>query len=127
MNQGNIALKLPPEWAENLRELATKNNQSVQELILEILAKYLEVDYHSFQGRQIREEIKKLSEKISQLERQDYQFKKVTDRLYMLEKLIVSLQTQVNNSKPSKDLDLRDDEEDIDDEPDEILTDFLDR
>ena len=126
MNQANINLKLPPEWLENLQELASKNNQSTHELILEILANYLNIDYSNFEGKQIRAEIEELKARFKQLEQKDYQFTRLNERLNILEELIISLQSQVISPKASPDLStLDDDDEEIYDEPDEILTDFL--
>lgn len=123
MNKTTIELKLPKKWAKKIIELADKNNQLVDELILEILAKYLDIDYGKFEGKQIRKEIDILNTKIDQLQERDYQFQKVTTKLNMLEKLIASLQSQVMHSQPLNKTPIIHD--DIEDEPDEILTDFL--
>lgn len=127
MNQTNINLNLPSEWLENVQELALQNNQSVSELILEVLAKYLQIDYDDFQRKQIRKEIAELRAKFSQIEQTNEQFVKLNQRLNTLEKLIISLQSQVNYSQSNNNLVIIDEQEDeeIYDEPDEILTDFL--
>ena len=124
----NLNLKIPQQWFGRLTKSAQENNQSVEDLILAVLAEYFNFDERGFQVQQLRQELEQLRQRVIQLEGQDYQFEQIINRLNILEKLMASLQTQWIKLRPSTSLPLveeYDDDDDIYDEPDEVLTDFL--
>ena len=121
----NLNVKIPQQWLGRLTKLAQENNQSVEALILAVLAEYLNFDEAGFPVQELPQELQQLRQRVIQLERQNYQFDKLTNRLNILEKLIASLQTQLIEPKPSTSLPSSEEYDDIYDEPDEVLTDFL--
>lgn len=123
----NFNLKIPQQWLGRLTKSAQENNHSVEDLILTVLAEYFNFNERDFQIQQLHQELQQLRQRVIQLEEQDYQFAQLTKRLNILEKLIASLQTQWIKLRPSTSLSLVEeyDDDDIYDEPDEVLTDFL--
>lgn len=120
-----INLEIPKEWNNELTKLQAKNNQSLEELILEILAQHLNINYDSFKVQKLAENLEELKKRIIYLEEQNYQFNKISNKMEILEKLMASLQTQNFKSSSSNINYIMEEDDEIEDEPDEILTDFL--
>ncbi len=123
LQPANLSLNVPDEWLENLDNIAAEKNQSIEELILEVIDDYLKLDSSKLSLKEIFKEHKELSKRLEILEKKDYQIDRLTTRLNILEKLISVLQTEgVKTKKYNRD---SFDEDDFEDEPDEVLTDFL--
>lgn len=125
MNKINLELQIPSQWKEELQKLADKNNQSLPEFTREIIGQYLAIKHEKLQQKQIKGEIEALKNRVKTLEEKDYQIEKITNKYNILEKLIASLQTQIFTSKTINENSIIEDDDDIEDEPDEILTDFF--
>lgn len=122
----NITLDLPLEWKEKIENLALEKQQSLSELITNIIGEYLGYNLDDININRLQENYHELSQRLKVLEGKDYQIERLQNRLNIMEKLVASLQSQVI-SRPLDRLShgmIMDEE--IDDEPDEILTDFLD-
>lgn len=123
LQPANLSLNVPDEWLENLDNIAAEKNQSIEELILEVIDDYLKLDSSKLSLKEIFKEHQELSKRLEILEKKDYQIDRLTTRLNILEKLISVLQTEgVKTKKYNRD---SFDEDDFEDEPDEVLTDFL--
>jgi len=123
LQPANLSLNVPDEWLENLDNIAAEKNQSIEELILEVIGDYLKSDSNKLSLKEIFKEHQELSKRLEILEKKDYQIDRLTTRLNILEKLISVLQTEgVKTKKYNRD---SFDEDDFEDEPDEVLTDFL--
>lgn len=120
-----INIKVPEKWEKKLEKLAKKNQQSLDELILKILADYLNFDYSDFQVKKLQEELNNLTKRVKELEKQDYEFKQQTNKLEILEKLVDSLQISIRQSKSIKTISINEEMEEMEDEADEVLTEFL--
>lgn len=129
-----LGATVPQEWIDRFEKLAKQRGHSVTEVVRDALAKYIGIDANSAkmfsQLEQCQTEIKLLKKKITELELYKTQIKDLSIRLSCVEQNIGKIQTQsINtNSKASSETWLiKDtiDEDDFDDEPDEILTDFL--
>jgi len=123
LQPANLSLNLPDEWLENLDNIAAEKNQNIEELILEVIGDYLKSDNNKLSFKEILKEQKQLSKRLETLEKKDYQIERLTTRLDILEKLISMLQTEgVKTKKYDRD---SFDDDNFEDEPDEVLTDFL--
>ena len=129
-----LHLKLSDEFYEKLNNLATENNISTSELGIKIINNYLSSDLINnifSQEDKLEEstvEYKELSDRLAILESKQIEIEKLEDRFLIMEKLMDSIQRQVTvRDYAGKIPDhLIDHSHDIDDEPDEILSDFLD-
>lgn len=122
----NITLDLPIKWKAKIDNLAQEKNQSLSNLITDIIGQYLGDNLDDINVNRLQENYQDLSKRLKVLEAKDYQIERLQNRLDIMEKLIASLQTQViSRSLDSLSYSVSIDEE-IEDEPDEILTDFLD-
>jgi tetrahydromethanopterin S-methyltransferase subunit G len=122
----NITLDLPLEWKEKIENLVIEKQLSLSELITDLIGQFLGYDLDDINISRLQENYQELNQRLNILEEKDYQIEKLQNRLDMMEKLVASLQSQVI-SRPLDRLghSLMIDHE-IEDEPDEILTDFLD-
>jgi len=122
----NLSLNLPSDWYAQIESIAQEKELSLSELITNIIGQYLGNNLEDVRLDRLEKQYKDLNKRTAILENQDYQIAILQNRLEIMEKLIASLQTQVI-SRPvdrlSHSLMLN---EEIEDEPDEILTDFLD-
>lgn len=121
----NLNLELPLEWLEKIESLAHKEEQTVAEIITDLIGQNLGLDLQPLKFNRLKKQNQELEERLGLLENQDYQIEKLNHRLEILEKLVAQLQTQRFSPRPSLvNLPVSDDDE-IEDEPDEVLTDFL--
>lgn len=122
----NITLDLPITWKAKIDNLAQEKNESLSNVITDIIGQYLGDNLDDINVNRLQENYQDLSKRLKVLEAKDYQIERLQNRLDIMEKLIASLQTQViSRSLDSLSYSVSIDEE-IEDEPDEILTDFLD-
>jgi hypothetical protein len=121
----NLNLELPLEWLEKIETLAQQKRQTVAEIITDLIGQNLGLDLHTLKLNRLAKQNQQLEDRLKVLENQDYQLEKLNYRLEILEKLVAQLQTQKFSARSSLlNLPINDDDE-IEDEPDEILTDFL--
>jgi uncharacterized protein YydD (DUF2326 family) len=122
----NITLDLPIKWKAKIDNLAQEKNESLSNLITDIIGQYLGDNLDDINVNRLQENYQDLSKRLKVLEAKDYQIERLQNRLDIMEKLIASLQTQViSRSLDSLSYSVSIEEE-IEDEPDEILTAFLD-
>ena len=129
-----LNLKLSTEFYEKLNKLATENNISVSELAIKIIDNYLHSDLiNNISSSKEKVEIstveyQKLSDRLTILERKHIELEKLEDRFLIMEKVMDSIQRQITVRDYAGKLPdhLIDHSPHIDDEPDEILSDFLD-
>lgn len=137
MNQKNthkfLNLKVSAESYEKLNDLATHNNISSSELALKIINDYLSSESinHIYSQEKVEKspiEYQKLSDRLTILESKQLELEQLENRLLIMEKLMDSIQKQVTVRDYAGKLPdyLIDHSHHIDDEPDEILSDFLD-
>ena len=132
-----LTLNLPPSWIEKLNQIAKEKEQNIEKLVIELLGQTLasyeqKQELSVDQGKQkdsVKKENTDIDDRLKQLEAQQEKIADLEERIVMLEKLMDSLQRQVTirdhaGSLPAHLIDHSDD--DVEDEPDEILTDFLD-
>lgn len=121
----NLNLELPLEWLEKIESLAQQQGQTLEETITDLIGQNLGLDIQALKVNRLFKQNLELEQRLAVLESQDYQIEKLHNRLEIMEKLIAQLQTQRFSSRPTL-LNLPAvDDDDIDDEPDEVLTDFL--
>ncbi len=121
----NLNLELPLEWLEKIESLAQKEGQTLEETMTDLIGQNLGLDIQALKLNRLRKQNLELEQRLAVLESQDYQIEKLNHRLEIMEKLIAQLQTQRFSSRPTL-LNLPAvDDDDIEDEPDEVLTDFL--
>jgi hypothetical protein len=137
MNQKNIHkflnLKVSAESYEKLNGLATQNNISSSELALKIINDYLSSDSinNIFPPEKVEKstvEYQQLSDRLAILESKELELEQLKNRLLIMEKLMDTIQKQITVRDYAGKLPdyLIDHSHHIDDEPDEILSDFLD-
>lgn len=123
LQTANLYLNIPDEWLEKLDSIALEKQQNIEELVLDIISHYLSENKLNLENSQLSEKYEQLSERLKNLEKKDYQIERLTTKLDILEKLVVTLQTKdiqednLNNNQKWDD--------EFEDEPDEVLTDFL--
>ena len=121
----NLNLELPLEWLEKIESLAQKEGQTLEETMTDLIGQNLGLDIQALKLNRLRKQNLELEQRLAVLESQDYQIEKLNHRLEIMEKLIAQLQTQRFSSRPTfLNLPAAVDD-DIEDEPDEVLTDFL--
>ncbi|MGI0480584.1 hypothetical protein ACN4EE_07315 [Geminocystis sp. CENA526] len=122
----NITLDLPIEWLEKIEHLAQSKNLSLSQVITDIIGQYLGDNLYNSRLDRMEQQHQDLTKRLTVLETKDYDLDNLKYRFEIMEKLIASLQTQVI-SRPFDRIDRTIMiQEEIEDEPDEILTDFLD-
>lgn len=122
----NITLDLPSQWLEKIEHLAQEKQQPLTELITDIIGQYLGDNLHDNRLDRLEKQDQDLITRLTILESKDYDIDNLKHRFEIMEKLVASLQTQVISRPFDRIGDSIMIHEDIEDEPDEILTDFLD-
>lgn len=131
-----LGATVPQEWIEKFEKLAKQKGCSISVLVREALGQYIGIDSSSVkvisQLEQFQKDIKLLQQKIAEVELYKTQIKDLSIRLAVVEQGIGKVQSQSMISKPVSSSeswmvnnDMYDDY--IDDEPDEVLTDFAPR
>lgn len=122
----NITLDLPSEWLEKIESLAEEKQQSLTILITDIISEYL--GYNSQHNRldRLEKQSEDLIDRLIILESKNHDIENLKHRFDIMEKLIASLQSQVISRSFETKIYPNIIQEEIEDEPDEILTDFLD-
>lgn len=116
---------------EKLLNIAQKQKLNLEDLLANIINNYLQEKSSNQQviNNQELEEIKhgyqQLNQRLILLEAKVLEGEKIGDRISLLEKLVENLQAHISPRHIHKSTNYHF-EDDIDDEPDEILTDFLD-
>ncbi|AFZ47686.1 hypothetical protein Cyast_1730 [Cyanobacterium stanieri PCC 7202] len=121
LQTANLYLNISDEWLEKLDKIALEKEQNIEELVLDIIGNYLSESKLTLENNQLLEKYEQLSQRLETLEKKDYQIERLTTKLDILEKLVATLQTK--NTQEDNDNGEWDDE--FEDEPDEVLTDFL--
>ena len=131
-----INLNLPEEWHQQINTLATEKDKSITELLIQIIGNYLlanspeKSNLKSFGLDNLTEEFQELSDRLFVLENKDTdkQLEKLEARFVIMEKLMDAIQRQITVRDYAGKIPAHSmaDAHDFDDEPDEILTDFLD-
>lgn len=130
-----LGATVPQEWIDKFELLAKHRGRSVSELVRDALAQYIGIDESSSkivsQLAQFQAELKLLKQKITEVELYKTQIKELSVRLAVVEQNMGKAQSQLFSSNSSSSeawlIDNEIDEDYIDDEPDEVLTDFLHR
>jgi hypothetical protein len=122
----NITLDLPSPWLEKIEHLAQEKKQPLTDFITDIIGQYLGDNLHNNRLDRLEKQDQNLITRLTILESKNYDIENLKHRFEIMEKLVASLQTQViprplDRIQHSIML-----HEEIEDEPDEILTDFLD-
>ncbi|BAQ62182.1 hypothetical protein GM3708_2588 [Geminocystis sp. NIES-3708] len=122
----NLTINLPLEWQEKIKDLALEKQISLSELITDIIGEYLDENITDIKINRLQENYQKLNQRLITLEKKDYSIERLQHRLDIMEKLIASVQNNFT-SIPFDQLSYSSMiSYEIEDEPDEILTDFLD-
>lgn len=117
----NLSLNLPDEWLDELAKISLQKEQNIEELVKDIIGQYLTIDVEPLKIEEMLQKNKAIEGRLKVLENKDQQIEKLVNRLSILEKLVASL--QINKSLAP--VQFSQNYDDIEDEPDEILTDFL--
>ena len=130
MSLDNIKIEttVSPEWAAQLNQLSLETGHSLEELIQEAIGQYLDktrgflssqsVDLEYFN---LQKELLNLQEKVESLKPLLNQVAKLEAKIFALEKIVIP-ELSISPSSTFSQL-LTDDNDQ--DEPDEVLTDFL--
>ncbi|NCO75591.1 MAG: hypothetical protein GW795_06260 [Cyanobacteria bacterium] len=122
----NLTLDLPLQWTEKIEQLALEKQQPLSELITDIIGVYLSYNLDELNISRLQENYQELNKKVQILEAKDHYIDRLEHRLFIIEKLVSSLQTQISPYPRDKSISYAPIiEEEFEDEPDEILTDFL--
>ena len=129
-----LNLKLPEEWHKKLSTLAAEKDKSMTELMIQIINEYLgsnsleKSDLQDINLDKIVQECQELSDRLTVLENRDNQLEKLEERFVIMEKLMDSIQRQITVRDYAGKIPAHSmaEPDDFEDEPDEILTDFLD-
>ncbi|OKH24494.1 hypothetical protein NIES593_07410 [Hydrococcus rivularis NIES-593] len=132
-DEATLEVNVPQAWIEQFETLANQSGRSASELVREALAHYLGIsgqqpatslDRLSSELKTFKAELAELTQKVNALSEKSYLITTMSARLTTLERAIaLGNSTQTATAAPSQLMDTDDD--DYDDEPDEILTDFL--
>ena len=130
----HLHLKLPEEYHKKLNALAVEKDKSITELMIQIISEYLssnlqkKSDLEDINLDKIVQQYQELSDRLTVLENKDNQLEKLEERVVMVEKLMDAIQRQITVRDYAEKLPahLIAEPDDFEDEPDEILTDFLD-
>lgn len=128
-----LGAKVPQEWLNQFEELAKQTGRSLTELVREALAQYIGVQENLSSGvsqlKAFEAELALLKQKVASLESYKHQVTQLTLRLGAIEQVMVQAQTQAITPSTSSFSDSLLIEtgaiDDVDDEPDEVLRDFL--
>jgi len=122
-----VNIAIPQEWVNQLRERSRKTGSPISELLRSAVGQYLAIDIPTSSPSPVEFEL--LKREVSDLRRQLFVLEKTAAALELLESRVAALERRVGwgtvtpgaSNPPVVD----DDDEEIYDEPDEILTDFL--
>lgn len=127
---GNLSAIVPQEWLVKLEQLSQETGCSIEELIQDALAQYLNLDPVSPSGTvvnvplaTIQKELATLTQKVNDLEQLFSQMAKLEAKMFSLEKTLTPERSTPYPTRTFTKSLVTDDDQD--DEPDEILTDFL--
>ncbi|PHV61697.1 hypothetical protein [Cyanobacterium aponinum] len=122
-----LSIHIDSEWKEKLIDIAQQKNISLEKLIASIIGNYLGESLEHEKLEKLTQDYEKLNQRLSVLEAKNLELEKIEAKFHILEKLVENLQYQINPRHIDKgNITHSLDDEDIYDEPDEILTDFLD-
>lgn len=122
-----LSIHIDFKWKEKLIDIAQKKNISLEKLIANIIGNYLGESLEHEKLEKLTQDYEKLNQRLTVLEGKNLELEKIEARFRLLEKLVGNLQYQINPRHIEKgNITHSFDDEDIYDEPDEILTDFLD-
>jgi hypothetical protein len=122
----NITLDLPSLWLEKIEQLAQEKQQPLTDFITDIIGQYLGDNLHNNRLDRLEKQDQDLITRLTILESKNYDIENLKHRFEIMEKLVASLQTQVISRPLDRIQHSIMLHEEIEDEPDEILTDFLD-
>lgn len=122
LQTANLYLNISDEWLEKLDTIALEKEQNIEELVLDIIGNYLSETKLTLENNQLLEKYEQLSQRLETLEKKDYQIERLSTKLDILEKLVATLQTKTIQENSNNDQEWDDE---FEDEPDEVLTDFL--
>ncbi|MGC9526471.1 MAG: ribbon-helix-helix domain-containing protein [Limnospira sp.] len=126
-DERTVNIAIPQEWAHRLQERSRQTGCPISELLREAVGQYLATDIPTSSPSPV--ELELLKREVSELRRQLFVLEKTVPAFKLLESRVAMLERRVgwgrvtpgSSTAPAVD----DDDEEIDDEPDEILTDFL--
>ncbi|WP_013322874.1 ribbon-helix-helix protein, CopG family [Gloeothece verrucosa] len=134
-NNEFLGAKVPQEWINQFEKLAQQSGRSVTELVRDALAQYIGIDASSSkvvsQLEQVQIELKLLRQKIAEMELYKTQIRELSVRLAAVEQSRGKERSQflspnsLSFSQSSLIKSETEEDEDYEDEPDEVLTDFL--
>ncbi len=123
-----IEIIVPQEWANQLNQYSLETGRSVAELVQEAIGQYLKTiptslnpNSENLEDSRIEQELLILQQKVQSLELLFHQVSKLEAKITSIEKIIIP---EVPITSDSTFAQLLTDDSD-EDEPDEILTDFL--
>lgn len=129
MSLENIKIEttVPQEWASQLNQLSAETGDSVDTLVHEAIGQYLEKvklssisNFTNLDSSNLQQDLLILQQKVQSLEPLLHQVAKLEAKIVALEKIIIPEVPIIPNSTFAQLL-----TNDDDDEPDEVLTDFL--
>jgi predicted transcriptional regulator len=124
-----LSTKVPRSWGNKLEELAEQTGRSPTDLLREALAQYLGVEDEKTAEmdrlRAIETELAGLNQKVTELEPYKTQMTVILTKLAIIERAIASNQYPGNITQTFAVEMQAIADDDLDDEPDEILIDFL--
>jgi len=128
--KANINIKIDYLSKDKLINISKEKRLHLEDLLINIIDNYLQEENSNQEviNNQELEEIKQNYQQFNQrlmiLEAKNLEADKIDNRISLLEKLVENLQYQISPHHINKTANY-DFDDDIDDEPDEILTDFL--
>ncbi|MBW4619953.1 MAG: hypothetical protein KME17_11440 [Cyanosarcina radialis HA8281-LM2] len=124
-----LSTKVPRSWGNKLAELSDRTGRSLPNLLREAVAQYLGVEEQKSSDlarlAAIEAELAALNQKVAELEPYKTQMVTIVTRLVAIERSIAQ-DRHPGNISPALSVEMQAiADDDIDDEPDEILIDFL--
>ncbi len=124
-----IEITVSPEWADQFNQLSLETKRSVEELVQEALGQYLEQSQTSLlsnspaiESSSLSKELSILKQRVQSLELLLNQVAKLESKISALEKIVIP---EISIPPHSTFAQLLTNDDEDDDEPDEVLTDFL--
>ncbi|MEB3887209.1 ribbon-helix-helix protein, CopG family [Lyngbya sp. CCY1209] len=122
-----VNIAIPQEWVNQLQERSRQTGRPISELLREAVGQYLAIDILTSSPSPV--ELELLKREVSDLRRKLFVLEKTAVSLELLESRVATLERRVGWGTVTPGLSnppvVDDDDEEIYDEPDEILTDFL--
>lgn len=128
--KANINIKIDYLSKEKLINIAKEKRVNLEDLLINIIDNYLQEEnsnqevINNQESEEIKQNYQQLNQRLMVLEAKNLEADKIDNRISLLEKLVENLQYQISPRHINKTANY-DFDDDIDDEPDEILTDFL--